>query len=575
MGSTLGEAVVAIEGDLSGLRTSFQAARQIAAAETTKLQQVINSQFKTAGVNFAPQLKNQMQQIQDWREDFQNELNQQKIGQHPDFLNALLPAGFSEQLKNRFEKAGGVWRGGLESLSSIWQNFRSTIMGKAGLAGIASFVVARVINSITEAHKIFRESEKGWRDYVNVWAESIPIIGNVARAIRGLAEEFSGLYEAQTKLKRATDFTKDMEDIGKGLQRALAMIGKSEGEQKRLDILNEYNDTLTTIETKEIAIKKTKEENAEIQKQINLLQAGGAPTGPIAKTKWAFGGSVEAEIARLKEKFVEPGTTEPEKRVAKELYDKKFKEIQDAEAAMRAKLPRAVIEKQETSIDSFVDSLKKLREESKANAETFGFLESKIKALALLKEALSKGFDVTELEKARNDIRDIEKSLAKIEKMEAFEQQKKQLEKYYNTLKEKALTPFERFKEEIKKMTLAWKEHYGTWAKYNEKAMAEYLKLYKIIRGQIFTEPEYTTIGGSGKYGEMFAPGNIGFQYGRNFPASAFEKPAVKKEVGFSGFKEMWFTMVKAMTGGKEDYAKRTAIATEHIEKKITNPVGP
>lgn len=108
------------------------------------------------------------------------------------------------------------------SKSSVKELIRSFV-GKGTIAGIAAFAVTRIIDSITDAHKRLRESEKTATDYINVWAESIPLFGRVSRSIRELATELSGVNEAAKNLETVKSYVSSAFNIGE----SLAQIGRA------------------------------------------------------------------------------------------------------------------------------------------------------------------------------------------------------------------------------------------------------------------------------------------------------------------------------------------------------------
>lgn len=489
----------------------------------TAMQTRIANMFSSGAGGSA--IAERMNQMEEYRRSFNEELNRQRVGQHPDFLPDLLPPDFSKQLQQRLQKANDVMQAEMQnfnggwktylgqteeiastSLNSIWQNFRQTFVGRAGIAGFVSFMAQKVFSEITQAHKDFRESDKGWRDYVNVFAESIPIFGKAMKSYREMVLEITGATEAVENANKFSKSLDNLADIGNRLRNTSMSIGADSQTLARNKALEEYRKILEEIAVEEakdlgldfagkkaLALKnlnRTLEEirsaplkamNDELQKQIDLFYKGSVA---IAIYEAKLKGANAEELKRITLSAITLANMRDE-----EIQRQKAQEVE----AAKARKHEQIYEEREP----FNESLRKKRAELETDIATYRFSEPQRVAMESLKKALTLGIEGEGLERIKRIILDIEAAMSRLEQKKAFDQQKNQLNDFYKTLQEKVQTPVEKYKATMEKMTQAWREKYGPWAKYDAKAMAEYEKLKVQIEKESFPVKKSET--GSGR----------------------------------------------------------------------------
>lgn len=271
----------------------------------TAMQQRIAESIKQTNFGFSTQLQQRLEGLEKIRDSITAKANEQRIGQHPDFLNALLPPNFSDQLRQRMEKEAATVDIGMKKIIG-------SIMGRGTVYGLAAFAAVKAIDSITDAHRRFRESGKqSWQDYMNVVAESIPVFGRVARSVRELAEELGGLAEAKDIAAKTSKLSDSITQMGEGYARR-AELRNAPNEQEREKILAKqaYDDQTKEIEKKKDIETQILRHRKEIKSQIIELekeQGKGefAPGYMGIPTKIRDNEKIAQKIADLKNKLAE------------------------------------------------------------------------------------------------------------------------------------------------------------------------------------------------------------------------------------------------------------------------------
>lgn len=562
MGQTLGEAVVKIEGDLSGLSASFQTAKQIATVETSKIQQIINSQFKSAGGGFTSQLKTRMAEMQDFRDNIREQLNQQKVGQHPDFLNSLLPADFSKQLQQRMEKAASVAQAESDRLRSIIAG----IAGRGTIAAILAFAITRTFNAITEAHKVFRESAKGTKDYIALWAESIPIFGKVVTSFRSMYNEITGVTAAMERFVKAKELVAGLGGIRVGLERSIQMLGKTPEEKAELTAINEYKDTIIEIEKIEEGINKVKKENAAIEEKIAGLvkqQQGifaGDKNEGKSPDKMVRMLALQKQIDNLKEQLtVLPADSSVSRGDAKKLLEGQLKDIRGA-------------------------GLEAINEDLKKQIATYGMTASQIKVYeARLLDANSAKTKEIELNAKTLDQLDADKKKRE-ELAKAMEEAAKKSEEAFRKITDRAKEIFESTRTPMEKFKAQWAElnqlmFFGfidleTYKRALKAAMPEISAFAKSVKEYLIPDkdrPAHQLEEYRKELAKSFWAGEISAEEmtGAYYKKQKELKPKVTQQIGFSGFKEMWSTIAMGLLKSKPEYEKEIAKNTKDTVTEI------
>jgi len=160
------------------------------------------------------------------------------------------------------------------SSQSQMSKFVNSFLGKGTMYGVAAFAAVRAINTITDAHKRWRESEKTTADYLNLWAESIPLFGSVSRSVRELATELSGLAEAEEKAAKVYKFIEAQTNLKESLEKSILRLNTPVMDRPKLDIQESYDAREKELEKEQQLRQKIIDSNAEIQKQIDTLQKG-------------------------------------------------------------------------------------------------------------------------------------------------------------------------------------------------------------------------------------------------------------------------------------------------------------
>jgi hypothetical protein len=316
-----------------------------------------------------------------------------------------------------------------ESSKSQMQRFVGSLAGKGTMYGVIAFAAAQAIDTITNAHKRFRESDQEWRDYVNVIAESIPIFGRVSRSVRELTTELSGLAEAQERAARVDKYL----DTLTGLQDKFKLNADlrnapNDKERDKIRALQEYKQALKEIEDLEkqaADIAKKNEErlnsyhpwwknvtldavpkvpgslrtNAEAEYQAKIAEIDAKPVqditaslqeqidtwgmnaGQIAYYKAELAGATSQELAHIQALTWKLQALEDEKEKVEEL--EKAQKKKDAEEAAAAK-------KRLAEIDSFTERVKKMIQTPK---EEFAEVQQKLMELLMLGKITQEEFN--------------------------------------------------------------------------------------------------------------------------------------------------------------------------------------
>lgn len=132
---------------------------------------------------------------------------------------------------------------------------------RVGFGGLLVTQIGRVANEITAAHQAFAESEKGWRDYMNVIAESIPFFGRASRALREMAEEIMGTKKLKETAKAFDELIIKVSDLHEALAFKLKGIRLLPDEKTKLNALQEYGQTLKKINVLEDEANKIRKQN--------------------------------------------------------------------------------------------------------------------------------------------------------------------------------------------------------------------------------------------------------------------------------------------------------------------------
>jgi hypothetical protein len=267
----------------------------------TAMQQKIAKSIKQTDFGFSTQLQQRLEGLERIRDSITAKANEQRIGQHPDFLNALLPPNFSEQLRDRMEKANTTVDMGMKKIIG-------SIMGRGTVYGLAALAVIKSIDMITDAHRRLRESDKTTVDYINVWAESIPVFGRVSRSLRELATELSGVYEAQELAAKKNKLTDHIQDLSVGYyRRAELRNAPNDKERERILAKQAYDDQLEKNRSSKEYIEILKERKTveeKIKKLENEMQQGAYGPGYMGvPTKGAGASYITQEIVRLQDKL--------------------------------------------------------------------------------------------------------------------------------------------------------------------------------------------------------------------------------------------------------------------------------
>lgn len=266
---------------------------------------------------------------------------------------------------------------------SIASTQRSLLnLARIGFGGILMTQISRVANEVTAAHKAFAESEKGWRDYMNVIAESIPFFGRASRALREMIEEIRGTRKLKEMTKSFDDLINKVSDLHEALSYKLKGIGLLPIEQTELNVLREYEQTL---------------------KKINIL---------------------EDEANRIKKQnpaFIMPNF-EGMKTSALQIYSDTLKEIARAQKSIEW----------QKQLSFWNDLQERIND---ANMELRGFSDIHQEITRQIEEArkLFKGENLTVV----NQLLELEKTLNQIEKNKAFKKLTEEISDFADTVMEK------------------------------------------------------------------------------------------------------------------------------------------
>jgi hypothetical protein len=309
------------------IRSQFETIERIRAEITQKLADQSVGQhpdFLNALVpsDFSEQLKQrldagaaEMNKVAAWKAAFNDELIGQRVGQHPDFLNALIPPNEAEQLKNRLLSMNRELDSGTKKTDNILKTFFGGVLGRGSIYAVVAFAASRAIDGITDAHKRLRESDKTATDYINAWAEGIPVFGRVARSAREMAAELSGANEAAESVEKIKAAMKSLDELHSGMKSDYSSLTNTPAANAQMTAGTEHNARLDKINASEKELTASKERLLKILDFIEHVPLMGA------------------KIEELKSKINSVGSDIPQARTESlDLYIKRLAEI-DEDAA--------------------------------------------------------------------------------------------------------------------------------------------------------------------------------------------------------------------------------------------------
>jgi hypothetical protein len=160
----------------------------------------------------------------------------------------------------------------IKASASEMKNFTSLAF-KGTAFGVASFAAAKSLNMVTNAIQQFNSSEKQWRDYVNVIAESIPMFGMAAKAARNLAEELNGVSENKALDKIKLTFSETSGNLLDNLKNQLSLAKAPNETARQLEEIRQNFEKTKKEITKTWNIQMPLEEfNNKLTEQIAAQQ---------------------------------------------------------------------------------------------------------------------------------------------------------------------------------------------------------------------------------------------------------------------------------------------------------------
>lgn len=362
-------------------------------------------------------------------------------------------------------------RGMKRSQQTVQQFSHSTMntflrLGRGTMGGLALMAVTKTVHAITQARKELNESEKTTQDYINAWAESVPVFGGASRAIRELAEELSGLAELQKQSKNIDEFIKNVDKLRTDLSRDVQLSSAVGEEKERLQALFKYQDALAKIAEEEKRIDAIKQHNANLDKQINAYKEKQKD-----RTGY-YSGSYNDEIAALEsQKLAVPKMPADLARMAKAAYEN----TQNAINQKKAEEEKAKILEQQKN---FMEEINRLGEQTKLAQELKDIPDSLRPAFELLKQLPTLGLGAEQMKEAAEQIRNIIHDLKQIEAENAIKEKAKQMKEYAQSVRDMIKTPYQEYIEQINKLDEAYKKHAITLEE-RQKAEKMYWDEYK------------------------------------------------------------------------------------------------
>jgi hypothetical protein len=393
---------------------------------------------------------------------------------------------------------------GLQASGDIVTSGMASMAIGFGVAAGSSRMITRSIDLITESHKRFREGNKDVADYINLWAEAVPVLGRVSIAVREASAEFSGLNAATEFSKKIDDYLENSKKLETKLQRNLQMGKASSIDRKNLQSLYEYQDTLDKINENEKLRQKLISHNLEIDRQIRDIQKGKiAAEKELSKSSYWWNedyksllqervsNANENILFKQGEKSIIPNDLTRFSKLAKDAYD--FSLNLNKSQDSLAKIKKELDDFGKTDFELFVDKIRgsgstaslweinsvyqqKLKNEEmlkqldlikqinlqisglQTQKELFGLPDFQRIPLELYKQAGNMGLDPAKLAEVNGQISDLANLLDQIEKKKVFAEKQKELKAYADSIKELIKTPLETFGEKVHKLNEIWKK---------------------------------------------------------------------------------------------------------------------
>jgi hypothetical protein len=256
-------------------------------------------------------------------------------------------------------------KGFLKTLRDFQSNSGLGLLLKGGIYGVLATGAVNALTDITRAAKEGASGVDILSKGIYGFVTSLPLVGRLATAFRGLADEITGAREAKEALDKAMVFKKATGDMEEDIRRRMGTaVAPNKEAEERNKINNQYKDDIDKLNVEQKKYESTMERRLKLQGEIQKLEKMSAEE--VRKYNEATPGvknRYERDVTKKKDELIGLGPELKYQEVAngfKEVRDFQLEmsKFDEADAAMKKK--GIGLTKQQAEAEKELAELKKI-----------------------------------------------------------------------------------------------------------------------------------------------------------------------------------------------------------------------